>query len=24
VLNQVLVPLATVGNYWWLYRSFSP
>jgi polysaccharide export outer membrane protein len=24
VLNQVLVPLATVGNYWWLYRSYSP
>ena len=23
VLNQVLVPLATVGNYWWLYRSFQ-
>ena len=24
VLNQVLVPLATVGNYWWLYRSYWP
>ncbi|MEB3172425.1 MAG: SLBB domain-containing protein [Cyanobacteriota bacterium] len=24
LLNQVLVPLATVGNYWWLYRSFTP
>lgn len=23
VLNQVLVPLATVGNYWWLYRSYT-
>jgi polysaccharide export outer membrane protein len=24
VLNQVLVPLATVGNYWWLYRNVWP
>jgi polysaccharide biosynthesis/export protein len=23
-LNQVLVPLAAVGNYWWLYRSIWP